>query len=274
MQIVGDGTRVSHLWERECSIQRRHQKLVEIAPAPPPRRRPCATPSSPTPCGWPPRWRYGSLGTFEFLVDADTGRHVFIEANPRLQVEHTVTEEVLGLDLVRAQLELAAGAHARRARAGPGDPCRPRAASPSRPGEHGDDGRRRRARPAGGVLTAFEVPSGAGYRTDSFGYAGYRTSTSFDSLLAKVIVHTPSAALPDAVAKAGRALAEFRVEGVPTNAAFLQSLLPIQTWVAGEATTRFVDDHLAELVAARRRQGRSGSPPTPRPPPGPRAWPA
>ena len=81
------------------------------------------------------------------------------------------------------------------------------------------------ARPAGGVLTAFEVPSGTGYRTDSFGYVGYRTSASFDSLLAKVIVHTPSAALPDALAKAGRALAELRVEGVPTNTAFLQAIL-------------------------------------------------
>jgi acetyl/propionyl-CoA carboxylase alpha subunit len=104
-------------------------------------------------------------------------------------------------------------------------------------------------RPASGVLTAFEVPSGAGYRTDSFGYVGYRTSTSFDSLLAKVIVHTPSGRLPDALAKAARALAEFRIEGVATNAGFLQSILAHPEVVAGTATTRFVDDHLPELVA-------------------------
>ena len=106
------------------------------------------------------------------------------------------------------------------------------------------------ARPGGGVLSAFEVPSGNGYRTDSFGYVGYRTSASFDSLLAKVIVHTPSTALPDALDKAGRALAELRVEGVPTNTTFLQAIVAHPTVRAGKATTRFVDEHMAELVAA------------------------
>ena len=193
---------------------------------------------------------YGSLGTFEFLVDADTGRHVFIEANPRLQVEHTVTEEVLGIDIVRAQLELAAGRTlgelgldqaAVPAPRGIAVQCRVNMETMVADGT---------ARPGGGVLTAFEVPSGNGYRTDSFGYVGYRTSASFDSLLAKVIVHTPSTALPDALAKADRALAELRVEGVATNSTFLQAILDHPDVRAGRATTRFVDDHMAELVAA------------------------
>ena len=250
VQIIGDGAGgVSHLWERECSVQRRHQKIVEMAPAP-------GLDASVRDALLADAVRlatdvgYGSLGTFEFLVDADTGRHVFIEANPRLQVEHTVTEEVLGIDIVRAQLELAAG----RSLA---DVGLDQAAVPAPRGiavqcrvnmeTMAPDGT---ARPGGGVLSAFEVPSGNGYRTDTFGYVGYRTSASFDSLLAKVIVHTPSTALPDALDKAGRALAELRIEGVPTNTTFLQAIVAHPTVRAGTATTRFVDEHMAELVAA------------------------
>jgi acetyl/propionyl-CoA carboxylase alpha subunit/acetyl-CoA carboxylase carboxyltransferase component len=253
-QIIGDGSgAVSHLWERDCSIQRRHQKLVEIAPA----------------AGLPGEVRdavladavriaaelgYGSLGTLEFLVDADSGRHVFLEANPRLQVEHTVTEEVLGIDLVRAQLELAAGRTlvelgldqaAVPVPRGVAVQCRVNMETMAADGT---------ARPGGGTLTVFEVPSGSGYRTDSFGYVGYRTSTSFDSLLAKVVVHTPSASLSDALAKADRALAELRVEGVPTNTTFLRAIVDHPDVRAGRATTRFVDEHIAELVAAAAKQ--------------------
>ncbi|MFT3851867.1 MAG: carboxyl transferase domain-containing protein [Ilumatobacteraceae bacterium] len=248
VQIIGDGHgQVSHLWERECSLQRRHQKIVEMAPAAhlDGAVRNALLADAVTMAG---EVSYGSLGTFEFLVDADTGRHVFIEANPRLQVEHTVTEEILGVDLVRAQLELAGG----RTLAEIG---LDRAAVPSPRGiavqcrvnmeTMAADGT---ARPGGGVLSAFQVPSGAGYRTDSFGYVGYRTSTSFDSLLAKVIVHTPSTELSAALAKADRALAELRVEGVPTNAAFLRAVVQHPEVVAGQASTRFVDEHVAELV--------------------------
>jgi pyruvate carboxylase len=256
VQIVGDGTGVvSHLWERDCSLQRRHQKLVEMAPAPG-----LAVVTRDALIADAVRLaeavRYGSLGTFEFLVDADSGRHVFMEANPRLQVEHTVTEEILGIDLVRAQLELAGGATLADVGLD----------QPSVPGKRGfavqcrvnmetmtSDGG---AQPGGGVLTAFEVPSGNGYRTDSFGYVGYRTSVSFDSLLAKVIVHTPSEVLGDALAKAQRALAELRVEGVATNAAFLQAIVGHGEVRAGAVTTRFVDEHMAELVAAAAGQER------------------
>jgi acetyl/propionyl-CoA carboxylase alpha subunit/acetyl-CoA carboxylase carboxyltransferase component len=250
VQVVGDGSgAVSHLWERECSIQRRHQKIVELAPAAGLDRgvRDALLAAA---VRMAAEVSYGSLGTFEFLVDAETGRHVFIEANPRLQVEHTVTEEVLGLDLVRAQLQLAGGDRladvgleqaAVPAPRGVAVQCRVNMETMAADGT---------ARPGGGVITAFEVPSGAGYRTDSFGYVGYRTSTSFDSLLAKVVAHTPSRSLTDALAKADRALAELRVEGVPTNSAFLRAVLQHPLVRAGGATTRFVDDHVAELVAA------------------------
>ncbi len=249
VQIVGDGTgAVSHLWERECSVQRRHQKLIEIAPAPhlDTAVRDALLADAVRMAG---DVAYGSLGTFEFLVDADTARHVFIEANPRLQVEHTVTEEVLGIDLVRAQLELAGGRSLADVGLDQSSVPAPRGIAVQCRVNMETMGADGTARPGGGTLTAFEVPSGAGYRTDSFGYAGYRTSASFDSLLAKVVVHTPSDELPDALAKAGRALAELRIEGVPTNTGFLQAILRHPTVVAGAATTRFVDDHVGELVA-------------------------
>ncbi|MCW8379729.1 carboxyl transferase domain-containing protein [Streptomyces justiciae] len=249
VQVIGDGTgSVSHLWERDCSLQRRRQKVVEMAPAPGLAEATRSALLSDA-VRMAADVAYGSLGTFEFLVDVDTGRHVFMEANPRLQVEHTVTEEVLGVDLVRAQLQLAVG----RGLADIGLDQK------SVPDPHGiavqsrvnmetmePDGT---ARPAGGVLTAFEVPSGKGYRTDSFGYVGYRTSPHFDSLLAKVIAHTPSASLSDALTKADRALAELRVEGVATNSGFLRAILTHPDVRAGRATTRFVDDHMAALVA-------------------------
>jgi acetyl/propionyl-CoA carboxylase alpha subunit/acetyl-CoA carboxylase carboxyltransferase component len=248
VQLVGDGTgAVSHLGERECSLQRRHQKLVEIAPAP----------------GLAPALRERLLAaavrlgeavrcdnavTVEFLVDA-SGGVAFLEVNPRLQVEHTVTEEVTGVDLVKTQLRLAAGStldelglrqdEVPRAR-GVAVQVRVNLETVAADGS---------VRPTGGVLTAFEVPSGPGLRVDSFGYAGYTTSPRYDSLLAKVVAHTPGESLPDALAKVHRALREFRVEGVETNVAFLQRLISRPEVVAGQAGTTFVDEHAAELAS-------------------------
>jgi acetyl/propionyl-CoA carboxylase alpha subunit/acetyl-CoA carboxylase carboxyltransferase component len=253
VQIIGDGTgAVSHLWERECSIQRRHQKLVEIAPCPvfSPALRARLTADA---VRMAEALRYRSLGTFEFLVDADAegddAPYAFIEANARLQVEHTVTEEVLDLDLVRAQLLLAGG----RSLADLG------LAQPDVPAPRGfavqlrinmetiapDGG----VRPSGGILTAFEPPSGRGIRVDTCGYAGYRPSPSFDSLLAKLICHSSAPDFADAVAKSYRALCEFRVEGVRTNIPFLQNLLQHPDFAADRVHTGFVEEHLAELVA-------------------------
>ena len=202
---------VSHLGERECSIQRRHQKLVEIAPCPslsPALRARLAADA----VRMAAAVRYRNAGTFEFLVDAEPadrpcrrgagGRaYAFIEANPRLQVEHTVTEEVLGLDLVRIQLQLAAGRSLAELGLEQADVPAPRGFAVQvriNTETMGADGI---ARPASGTLTAFELPSGHGVRTDTCGYVGYQTNPNFDSLLAKLIGHSTSPRFADAVAR-------------------------------------------------------------------------
>src|SRR5437762_3331874 len=188
VQVVGDGSgAASHLGERDCTPQRRHQKLVEVAPAPGLTGELRARLAGAA-VRMAAEVRYASVGTFEFLLDADEpSRLAFIEANPRLQVEHTVTEEVTGIDLVATQLALAAG----RSLADLGLRQEEIAAP------HGfamqvrvnmetlaADGT---LRPSAGALEALGVPTGPGIRVDTHGYAGYRPSPSFDSLLAKVV---------------------------------------------------------------------------------------
>src|SRR6266436_4861677 len=249
VQVVGDGSgAVSHLGERDCTLQRRHQKLVEVAPAPGLTGELRARLAGAA-VRMAAEVRYAGVGTFEFLLDADEpSRLAFIEANPRLQVEHTVTEEVTGIDLVVTQLALAAG----RSLADLGLRQEEIAAP------HGfalqvrvnmetlaADGT---LRPSAGALRVFEVPTGPGIRVDTHGYAGYQPIPSFDSLLAKVVARgTEFAAV---VGKAYRALSEFRVDGVATNLPFLRNLLRHPALGAYRVTTRFVDEHLAELLAA------------------------
>ena len=250
VQIIGDGTIVSHLGERECTLQRQNQKIVEVAPSPtlPEETRALLTESATRMAG---HAGYRSLGTWEFLVDADDPSVVaFIEANARLQVEHTVTEEVTGVDLVQAQLRVAAGAtladlhltqdlvpHPR----GHAVQCRVNTETMTPDGT---------ARPTGGSLTAFEAPSGPGVRTDTYGYAGYATSPSFDSLLAKVIGHSPSPDYAEAVRRTRRALGEFRIEGVATNLGYLQALLDRPEVIANDITTGFIAHNGVELADA------------------------
>jgi acetyl/propionyl-CoA carboxylase alpha subunit len=253
VQIIGDGTgAVTHLFERECSIQRQRQKLIEIAPAPcldnKVRSRLLVAATKLAAAA-----KYRNAGTFEFLVDA-TGNDAdaeiaFIEANARLQVEHTVTEEITGIDLVEAQLRIAAGqtladiglAQADISARGISMQLRVNLETMTADGN---------AKPAGGVLTAYEVPSGAGVRVDGYGYAGYRTNPAFDSLLAKVIVTAPSGRLDDVAARARRALAEFRIAGAPTNTPFLQGLLQHPDLLAGRVHTRFVEQEIGALHAS------------------------
>ena len=256
VQILGDALgSVVHLGERECSVQRQFQKIIEVAPAP----------------GLDDDLRgriidaavrfaasvgYCNAGTFEFLVDVSGGDaddpFAFIETNARLQVEHTVTEEVTGVDIVKAQIRLAGGATI--AGLGLDEAVAPRGfAIQARVCMESvrEDGA---ILPASGTLTAYEAPSGPGVRTDGFGYAGYETSLSFDSLLAKVVGHAPSTDFNDAIARTSRALAEFRIEGVDTNIDFLQSILAHPDFAAGNVHTRFVDEHIADLGAARPRR--------------------
>jgi len=252
VQILGDrGGAVAHLGERECSIQRRFQKVIEIAPAPKledelRQQIIAAAVRFANSVG------YTNLGTFEFLVDV-SGRagaqpFVFIEVNPRLQVEHTVTEAVTGVDLVQAQIRLAQGATLKDlGLAAPGIAVPRGYAIQTRVNMEtlGADGS---VRPGGGTLTVYEAPTGPGVRTDGFGYAGYRTSGAFDSLLAKVIVHAPDFAA--AVARSSRALSEFRLDGVATNIAFLQNILAHADFAAGAVHTRWVDENIAALAVA------------------------
>ena len=238
VQIVGDGENATHIWERECTIQRQNQKLIEFAPSPSltVEQREQVTSAA---VRLAKIARFRGIGTFEFLMHA--GRFVFLEANPRLQVEHTVTEEITGLDLVRIQLQLAAGASLDQF---------------SIPQPRGFAMQLRinmetmeatgRARPGGGVLTAFEVPSGPGVRVDTFGYRGYRTTPNFDSLLAKLVVHAVD--LEQLQRRAQRALSEFRIEGVPTNRAFLRNILIHPAFQNNQVSTRFIEEHLAELL--------------------------
>jgi acetyl/propionyl-CoA carboxylase alpha subunit/acetyl-CoA carboxylase carboxyltransferase component len=253
VQIAGDADgNVIHLGERECSIQRRHQKVVEIAPSPTllPALRDQLTADA---VRLAEKAGYHSVGTFEFLGDAsaeDPTNYAFIESNARLQVEHTVTEEVTGVDIVKLQLELAAGRSLPDLGLTQDEVPSPRGyAIQARINMETmlPDGT---TRPAGGLITTFEAPSGPGIRTDSFGYAGYRTSVSFDSLLAKLIGHSASNDFADAVTRTYRALCEFRIEGVATNIPFLQTLLQHPDFIANNVYTRFVDDHIAELAAA------------------------
>ena len=258
VQVIGDGSgAVSQLGERECSIQRRNQKLVEIAPSPgllPELRERLSSAA----VRLAQETHYASLGTFEFLVDAEQGgdnaTFAFIEANARLQVEHTVTEEVTGVDLVKAQLRLAGGSSLadlgltqERIPAPRGFAMQVRINMET----IDSDGT---PRPSGGTLTAFEVPSGPGLRTDTFGYVGYTTSPSFDSLLAKLIGASPSSDFSDVVTRTYRALCEFKIEGVATNIPFLQSLLRHPAFVKNQIYTRFVEDRGAELVQADHHQ--------------------
>jgi acetyl/propionyl-CoA carboxylase alpha subunit/acetyl-CoA carboxylase carboxyltransferase component len=257
VQIAGDGSgRVIHLFERECSIQRRHQKLVEIAPCPSlsARLRERLTADA---VRLAETLRYRNAGTFEFLVAAgangDDAPYAFIEANPRLQVEHTVTEAVLGLDLVGLQLELASGrslAELDCAQAGLPAPRGFAVQVRINTETIGADGA---ARPSGGTLTAFELPSGLGVRVDTCAAVGYRTNPNFDPLLAKLIGHSSSPRFADAVARTARALDELRIEGVQTNVPLLRRLLAHPDFVANRIDTGFVDDHLAEILPGGRR---------------------
>ena len=254
VQIIGDRFgAISHLWERECTIQRRNQKLIEVAPSPSLsdalRSRIIDAAKQLAAAA-----HYDNLGTFEFLVDSEATvgdqAFAFIEANPRLQVEHTVTEEVLGVDLVKAQLAIAAGATLASLGLAQAAVPAPRGyAMQLRINMEVMDAKGT-TKPTGGTLAVFDPPSGPGVRIDSFGYGGYKTSASFDSLLAKVIVHSVAGNWEGVVKKAARTLREFRIEGVATNIPFIQAVLAHPDFVANRISTGFIDTHVAALVGA------------------------
>lgn len=251
IQVIADAAgQVLTLGERECSLQRRHQKLVEVAPSPAlddaMRARLADAAATLARAA-----AYRGIGTFEFLVeDAQTGApsYWFMEANPRLQVEHTVTEMVSGVDLVQTQLAIASGASL--ADLGLSTTPTPRgiAVQLRINAEHMDA--QGQLRPASGTLSAFEAPSGPGVRVDSAGFAGMVANPRFDSLLAKLIVHEPGGDYGRALALAYRALCEFRIEGIDTNRRLLQDLLQQDDVQRNAVHTQYLDTALPALVAA------------------------
>ena len=250
IQVLGDGTgEVTQFGERECSLQRRHQKIVEIAPSP---SLPAALREriADAALRMARSAQYRGLGTFEFLVDRSRPeRFVFIEANPRLQVEHTVTEAVYGVDLVQAQIRVGLGETLAALGLRQADVPAPRGHAIQLRVNMETMQADGSAMPAGGSLSAYELPSGPGVRVDGFGYVGYATSSNYDSLLAKLIVHAPSASYADAVARARRALAETRISGVATNLGFLAATLAHPDVAANDVSTRWLDHHMGQLLA-------------------------
>ena len=246
VQVLGDGSgAVSHLWERDCTLQRRHQKLVEFAPAPglDAALRDRIIDSALTLAA---EVNYLGIGTFEFLVEPDAGRYFFMEANPRVQVEHTVTEQVTGVDLVQTQIHLAAGTSLADLNLETAPVCDGMAVQLRLNLETlKADGS---TAPSAGTLTAYEPASGPGIRVDGYGYAGYAVSPAYDSLLAKLIV--TGADYAAVLQRARRALKQTRIAGVSSNLPLLQALLASDAVQANAVTTRYVESDLAALLVA------------------------
>ena len=241
VQLIGDSRgNVVHLFERDCSMQRRNQKVVERAPAP--YLEPDARDGL---CNAAVRLAraagYENAGTAEFLLDTDTAMPWFIEVNPRIQVEHTVTEEVTGIDIVKAQIRIAEGARIGEPASGvPAQPdiclnghalqCRITTEDPQN-----------QFIPDYGRITAYRGANGFGIRLDGgTAYSGAVITPFYDSLLEKVTAWAPSA--DEAAARMDRALREFRIRGVATNLRFLEALVGHPDFRRGQVTTRFIDD--------------------------------
>src|SRR5579864_1880085 len=232
VQVIADRHgNALHLWERDCSMQRRHQKLVEESPAPLLR-----TKTREALCAAAVRLvrqaHYTNAGTVEFLVDQEQDFYL-LEVNARIQVEHPVTESVTGIDLIKQQIRVAAGeklpfkqedvqlrGHAIECRINAEDPSRNFAPSP-------------------GAITELRLPGGPGVRLDTHVYAGYRIPPNYDSMIAKLIVHGPTRA--DAIATMRRALTEFHVAPVKTTIPLLLQIMDNQSFLSGEVDTGFIE---------------------------------
>ena len=254
VQLLGDehGNLV-HLFERDCSVQRRHQKVVEIAPAPniPPQLRENLCQSA---LAIGRAVGYQNAGTVEFLVDADTGKHYFIEVNPRIQVEHTVTEEVTGIDIVKSQILIAQGVPLSDPEIGLGDQNEIRTHGYSLQCRVTTEDPENRFVPDYGRMTAYRSASGMGIRLDAgTAFSGAVVTPYYDSLLVKVCAH--GMRFTEACKRMERCLQEFRVRGVKTNIPFLINLVTHPTFLAGDCTTRFIDEtpELFQFVQRRDR---------------------
>lgn len=232
VQVLGDqGGNVVHLGERDCTLQRRHQKLVEESPSPAidSRTRKALCQSAVKLCKTA---NYYNAGTVEFLVDAK-GRYYFIEVNTRIQVEHPVTEMVTGIDLVKMQIRVAAGEPLPFSQRhvtfnGHAIECRINA-----------EDAENRFRPSAGQVTKFRPPGGFGVRVDTYGHDGCRVSPCYDSLLAKLIVHRANRL--EAIAAMKRCLAEFAIEPIRTTIPFFRKIFEHPDFISGNFDTGFVE---------------------------------
>lgn len=236
-QILGDSDgNLIHLGERDCTIQRRHQKLIEESPSP------ALTPSLREKMGkaavlGASQIGYESAGTIEFLLDKN-GNFYFMEMNTRIQVEHPVTEEVTGIDLLKEQIKIACGEKLSRIQddivlKGHAIECRINAEDPEKD-----------FRPNPGLIKSFHVPGGHGIRVDTHAYAGYEISSFYDSLVAKLI--SSGDTREESILKTRRALEEFIIEGIKTTIPFYKSIFSNSNFISGKYDTSFVDNIFKE----------------------------
>jgi acetyl-CoA carboxylase, biotin carboxylase subunit len=245
IQILGDNKgKIIHLGERDCSVQRRNQKLIEESPSPmleQPKFRKLRDKIGKAAVRIAEAARYTNAGTVEFIVD-DNGNYYFLEVNKRIQVEHPVTEEVTGIDLVRAQLEIAMGEPLKYSQGdiefkGHAIECRINAEDPF------DD-----FRPSPGRVEMYYQPGGRGVRVDTHAYAGYTIPPTYDSMIGKVIVK--GADRREAIDRMNRALSEFLITGVKTTASFQQAIMQDPNFRRGVYSTNFVE----QLLGGARRE--------------------
>ncbi|WP_284336486.1 acetyl-CoA carboxylase family protein [Comamonas sp. NoAH] len=251
VQIAGDGHHVVALGERDCTLQRRFQKVVEIAPSPilPAHMRESILRAAQR---MAEKVAYQGLGTFEFLVEENEDgllqNFVFIEANPRLQVEHTITEQVTGVDLVTLQIRLASGHSLQQAGIDPQNPPRVKGCAIQVRIMAESTDASGLARPAHGTLERFVPPSGPDVRIDTHAYSGYAPAPAFDTLLAKLIVSSNDSKFSTVVQRLRRSLAEFRIVGVASNLHLLQALVQREDFAQQKNHTRYLESILAELI--------------------------
>jgi acetyl/propionyl-CoA carboxylase alpha subunit/acetyl-CoA carboxylase carboxyltransferase component len=250
VQVLADGRGdIVHLYERDCSVQLRNQKVVEIAPAPgletALRRRILEDAIRLARAGG-----YVNAGTVEFLLSPERGEHYFIECNPRIQVEHTVTEQITGIDLVEAQIRIAAGNSLK-------DLGIPNQAAVE---ARGFAVQARIVASGTGVLTAYKEPTGPGVRVDSCGYLGYAPPPQFDPMFAKLVCQSNSThSFASALDRTLRALDEFHLAGLPTNLWQLRAILSHPAVRAGDARTSLFSEHPELAASARAQPSASGS---------------
>ncbi|KAF5836615.1 carbamoyl-phosphate synthase L chain, ATP binding domain-containing protein [Dunaliella salina] len=255
IQVLADNYgNVVHLYERDCSVQRRHQKVVEMAPS----------------LGLNPKTRaalldeavrlvkhvgYRNAGTVEFMVDKED-RYYFLEVNPRVQVEHTVTEEITGIDIVQSQIRIAGGTSLKELGLGSQEDVPPINGFSIQCRVTSEDAAQN-FQPDSGRLEAYRVPGGPGIRLDGAVTTGNVMSRYYDSMLAKVIASAPT--FGSAVQKMHRALQEFQVRGIKTNTPFLLNVLRHPEFLAGNITTSFIEKHSSQLFNFEGHQSESSS---------------